>query len=816
MIRKIFLFAAFLFSLGIANAQSVGEWNVFTRFSGNVDDVIETSDKVYYTSGNRLFSYDKKSDETFAYTTKNKLNDTNVSVVRYNPDGKYLFIGYDNGNMDFLYDNGRVVNMSDIKDATLTYTKGINSVIFANNRAYVGTEFGIIIIDDQKHQIVESGIYGSSIQSVFPVGDYLILHVRANDPSIYYAPLNGHHNTFSKFTRYTSMKSTWMQPVGDNSFVYADENDGGKLKRYTFKFANGLPEWGGQDTYEYVPNSKFVLTSNGNYVTTSSEIVYIDDEGAPSTVIELPSGLSNQKIATYSGAKSVWGADADGIGQYSIGDDGTLTVLSEKSKPEGIVTDEVFFIRTDNHGGIWLGNLGATIYKPVSLGAGDWAEIAQATTRIKDGKIEDMNVYDATVNVYWSKNNQTTHKNKRLYGGCTGFAVDLENPNRYFQGNNMEGLYVIEDNHQVISFSTFNKNFPSIALGGWNRVEDVKFDKDGNLWVAVFEGTGKNAPLWVLPKSTLRSKDLSEITATDWLATKAKGVDSGEKDLTIVPCFKSPALIYFSGKYGCPLGILKTQGTWDNPDDDEFFELDNIQDQDGKGWKPVRIVCATEDKNGKVWIGGSSGGIIEIAKPGEMTRNSSVSRIKVPRNDGTNYADYLCESDIVYGIAVDNSNRKWIATDASGVYLVSENGDQILEHFTMDNSPLPTNQVISVACDPNSNTVYFGLKNGLISYNSTSMPSAPDYSEVYAYPNPVKPDYTGYITITGLMENSLVKITDASGNVVHQTRSEGGMAVWDGFDGNHNRVKTGVYYVFASQGADGGSNGAVTKIMVVR
>ena len=815
MIRKIFLFAAFLFSLGIANAQSVGEWNVFTRFSGNVDDVIETSDKVYYTSGNRLFSYDKKSDETFAYTTKNKLNDTNVSVVRYNPDGKYLFIGYDNGNMDFLYDNGRVVNMSDIKDATLTYTKGINSVIFANNRAYVGTEFGIIIIDDQKHQIVESGIYGSSIQSVFPVGDYLILQVRANDPSIYYAPLNGHHNTFSKFTRYTSMKSTWMQPVGDKSFVYADENDGGKLKRYTFKFANGLPEWGGQDTYEYVPNSKFVLTSNGNYVTTSSEIVYIDDEGAPSTVIELPSGLSNQKIATYSGAKSVWGADADGIGQYSIGDDGTLTVLSEKSKPEGIVTDEVFFIRFDDFGGVWLGNLGVSQNLPVSLGQGDFAEIVQATTRIKNGKIEDMNVYDATVNVNWSKNYQTWLNNKRLYGGCTGFAVDPIYPNRYYQGNNMEGLYVIEDNHQLISFSTFNKNFPSIANGGWNRVGDVKFDKEGNLWFCASIPTNSTlSTVWVLPKETLRGKELTEITATDWLPSKHAGIDKGHKDFRIYLCKKSDVL--FSWHHGDPLEVLLTKGTWSNPNDDEFFQLRNPLDQDSKVWNPAFINCVVEDHKGKVWVGASSGGVIEIANPNGLTQQSQITRIKVPRNDGTNYADYLCESEIVYGIAVDNSNRKWIATDASGVYLVSENGDQILEHFTMDNSPLPTNQVISVACDPNSNTVYFGLTTGLVSYNSTSSPSAPDYSEVYAYPNPVKPDYTGYITITGLMDNSLVKITDASGNVVHQTRSEGGMAVWDGFDGNHNRVKTGVYYVFASQGADGGSNGAVTKIMVVR
>ena len=101
-------------------------------------------------------------------------------------------------------------------------------------------------------------------------------------------------------------------------------------------------------------------------------------------------------------------------------------------------------------------------------------------------------------------------------------------------------------------------------------------------------------------------------------------------------------------------------------------------------------------------------------------------------------------------------------------------------------------------------------------YSSTSAPAADDYSQVYAYPNPVRPDYTGWITITGLMDNSLVKIADAAGNVFHQGTSEGGMMVWDGCDSHGKRVKTGVYYVFASTGGDGvESNGAVTKILVV-
>ncbi len=99
-------------------------------------------------------------------------------------------------------------------------------------------------------------------------------------------------------------------------------------------------------------------------------------------------------------------------------------------------------------------------------------------------------------------------------------------------------------------------------------------------------------------------------------------------------------------------------------------------------------------------------------------------------------------------------------------------------------------------------------------YHSANAPAADDYSDVYAYPNPVTPDYTGDITITGLMDKSLVKIADAAGNVFHQTVSEGGMVTWDGCDPSGARVKSGVYFVFASQNSSG-SSGVVTKILVI-
>ena len=149
------------------------------------------------------------------------------------------------------------------------------------------------------------------------------------------------------------------------------------------------------------------------------------------------------------------------------------------------------------------------------------------------------------------------------------------------------------------------------------------------------------------------------------------------------------------------------------------------------------------------------------------------------------------------------------------MYLVSETGDKILEHYTTDNSPLPSNVVNAVEASRVDNKVYIGTNYGTIVYSSDAAPAADNMENVYAYPNPVRPDYSGWITVCGLMENSLVKITDAQGSVLFQGRSEGGMVIWDGCNQAGERVRSGVYFVLASENGSGSNYSAVTKIMVI-
>lgn len=114
---------------------------------------------------------------------------------------------------------------------------------------------------------------------------------------------------------------------------------------------------------------------------------------------------------------------------------------------------------------------------------------------------------------------------------------------------------------------------------------------------------------------------------------------------------------------------------------------------------------------------------------------------------------------------------------------------------------------------PKTGEVFFATDNGIISYQGEATEGGNDFENVYAYPNPVRETYDGPITITGLVNNSDIKITDISGNLVYTTTSLGGRAVWDGKNLNGNRVKTGVYLIFCSDQA--GEKTHISKLLFI-
>jgi ligand-binding sensor domain-containing protein len=221
-----------------------------------------------------------------------------------------------------------------------------------------------------------------------------------------------------------------------------------------------------------------------------------------------------------------------------------------------------------------------------------------------------------------------------------------------------------------------------------------------------------------------------------------------------------------------------------------------------------------EDLDGYIWVGTTSGPVI-YPSPSDVFENSDVSanQVAIRRNDGTDVIDFLLSGETIYEIKTDGGNRKWIATDKSGVFLVSWDGQKTIYNFREENSPLLSNNISGIGIMEKTGEVFFATDKGLISYKAVATKGNENFQNVYVYPNPVREDFDGNITVTGLMEKTIVKITDINGNLVFETTSLGGQASWNGNNFNGNRVGTGVYLVFLS--TQDGSQSHITKILFI-
>ena len=261
---------------------------------------------------------------------------------------------------------------------------------------------------------------------------------------------------------------------------------------------------------------------------------------------------------------------------------------------------------------------------------------------------------------------------------------------------------------------------------------------------------------------------------------------------------------------GHGLFIFNHFGTLDNLDDD-FAKQIIVKTQEGEVYND--IFAMVEDKSQYVWLG-TDNGIIVYYEPkniyNENQRGFYGSKIIIDINGKL---EYLMEGKKVTALALDGSNRKWIGTEQSGIFLMSEDGTEQILHFNTENSPLPSDKIKSISVDNTSGEVFIATSSGLMSYRSEATEGNEFFDKVYAFPNPVKPDYYGPIAIKGLIENTTVKITDIAGNLVNEMMSLGGQAIWDGKNLNGERVKTGIYLVFLS--ANEGESTQVTKILFI-
>jgi ligand-binding sensor domain-containing protein len=378
--------------------------------------------------------------------------------------------------------------------------------------------------------------------------------------------------------------------------------------------------------------------------------------------------------------------------------------------------------------------------------------------------------------------------------------VDPADPEHVFAGAR-SGLYEFRNGKFVKLYN--HTNSPIEAFDGKSKdyelIQGLKFDSSGNLWI-----TNCQAPTQSIIEYT---KDGEFISHEKPILMKLNGKSNANLCNLIID---SKGYLWFVNNHWTSTAAYRM-----NLENMSIKEFSNFINQDGTAITGLNgISCVAEDKYGNMWIGTDVGPFL-LEKSQIEADNPVYTQVKVPRNDGTNYADYLLNKVNVTAICVDAGNRKWIGTYGDGVYLISADNLTQLHHFTINNSQLLSNNIQSIAINNKSGEIFFGTENGLCSFvsDATTINEEMTKDNVWAYPNPVTPDFTGLITVVGLTYDADVKIVSSNGVLINEGRSNGGTYTWDGKDKNGNRVASGVYMVVTA--TSDSKKGTVCKIAIV-
>ena len=416
--------------------------------------------------------------------------------------------------------------------------------------------------------------------------------------------------------------------------------------------------------------------------------------------------------------------------------------------------------------------------------------------------------YPGTVQVYdgidWMIcEDDLSEKTGYPYLDMNCISVDPTDDTHIFAGGRC-GLYEFKDGKLLNYYNKDNSPLkPAIDRGkelgnDYVLVNGIQFDQAGNLWVLNSQARGVNLLLFTKDKvwENYHQELLDDSEGVTLTGLRSMFFDSRGYLWFVNTSWKDPSVFCY------------------NPSTNQLLKYNSFVNQDGYSYSPNYINSVCEDKEKNIWVGTNLGPF--MIKSDEVGQESVVFyQIKVPRNDGTNYADYLLSGVHINHIAIDGGNRKWFATNGAGAFLISADNLTQISNFKEDNSYLLSNNIYSTAINQKSGEVYFLTDKGLCSYQSNATEPSEEMTEdnVYAYPNPVTPDYTGLITITGLSYDADVKITSSNGALIAQGRSNGGMFTWDGNDRQGRRVASGIYFVITA--TSDGKSGIVCKIAII-
>jgi hypothetical protein len=772
ILLSVFLFflSVHLFPQGVA----IGEWRDHLPYNSCVS-ITEGDGIIYCATKYSVFSFDKEDNSLQRLTKINYLSDIGVSRVAYHNGLHMLIVTYTNGNIDLIENQSTVTNISDIKRKPIPGNKTINNVLFIGNNAYLACGFGIVVLDLAKKEVKDTyyiGPGGSQLE-VFDLTTDGSLIYAATESGVYDADLSepylSNYQYWNKHTEMPQPDQAYNCIIYFNNSLYTNLSDGNYDKDTLYKYDGSTWNYFDLGNYSnrygmHVCNDKLVIIEEGDVklFDTTSNLAY-------ETIFTYNPGTVSPRDALLDNDNIVWIADQS-MGIVKNWNDGWSSLFFQ---PNGPGTANVLDIAVEGDQ-LWVAPGGLT-----ATWANLWKQ-AEAYSFIN----EEWFTYN--------KSNVDSFALDSIEHDVVCVAVNPANPTVAYAGTWSKGL--IEFTNQT--FSQLYKAGNSTLVASSNdqiQIGGIVFDSDNNMWVT---NSYVSKALHVkMANGTWQAFNFAGYVNTDY---PVSDIVIDQQDQKWIVHNRNMGLLVFNDN-----------NTITNTSDDQIKKLTNSA---GNGGLPSsNIFSIAVDLDGEVWVG-TDKGIAVFYNPENVFSGSNFDAQQI-LVDQDGFIQPLLESEIVTAIAIDGANRKWIGTQRAGVFLMSADGTTQELHFTEDNSPLFTNTINSIAINQNTGEVFFGTDKGIISYKGTATAGVEEDTSVVVYPNPVPENYSGYIGIKGLAANSDVKITDISGTLIYKTIAEGGQAIWNGYNFQGEKARTGVYLVFCSN--EDGSQTVVAKIMII-
>lgn len=766
MIKRVILLQ-FILLLSFFTKASVGDWTLYPSYH-NATHCEIAGNKVYILASGALFSFNTDDNEVITYDKLNCLSDIDITHIAYSDYINALIIIYSNANIDILYNDESIYNITDFKNSNIV-NKKINNISIKNNIAYLSTEFGVVVLDIENLEIKNTYSTGKNTLCTYLFKDKIYT---GTTDGLFKCDTIKNILDKNNWEKINSNKVESLCELNDKLYVLIKNKGIHVLDTNT----GNLQQIIGKSGNEY---NKIYYIENEIIATANDKVTIIDNKDKITTYKTENSCYISKKGNDYWNCKGY-----KGFYKCKIKDN-TINDVLKIAIPDSPVRNYCEFIKiTDN----------------------DKLLVAGGALNYFDNVFHDGTLmeYDLNNNK-WFNLPEDTIKNliKLKYVNLCSIDEDPTEPGHYFAGSFGNGLFEFRNGKFVKHYDFNNSIIESAVKNNKNyiRVPAVLFDKEGNLWCI----------------NTTNIKNIVKILKKngEWVSLNYKEIEN--KEVMTYPMFDSRGWLWItSHTLGAGLFCAKQKDTpFDTSDDETKIWFDKFTNQDGITYDIYQLHSIIEDKKGNIWIG-TNAGLFVIDNPEEFFYNDKFKQIKIPRNDGTGLADYLMNGVYIKAIDIDEANRKWIGTLDNGVFLISEDGLETIHHFTTDNSPLPSDCIESIAIDHSTGEVFFGTDKGIASYKSDATTPEEKLNDktIYAYPNPVKSNYNGYISIVGLTSECNIKIVDGAGYLINEGTSNGGMYSWNGRNRKGEKVSSGVYHVLMYD--KNGKEGEVTKIIVIK